>query len=127
MKKIKSFFIIVIMLLSLPLFPIRCEAAGALEDLGGVDNLINYGQVKEGSYSSFASKVGVFLTIIQVIGSIISVIILIILGLKYMMGSAEEKAQYKKTLVPYLIGAILIFATTNILSIVYNVTITVFK
>ncbi len=37
-----------------------------------------------------------------------------------MIGSAEEKAEYKKTMIPYIIGAILIFASTTIVNIVYN-------
>lgn len=57
---------------------------------------------------------------IQAIGSIVAVAILIVLGIKYMMGSAEEKAEYKKTLLPYVIGAILIFAASNLAGIVYN-------
>ena len=58
--------------------------------------------------------------IIQVIGTIVSVVILIVLGIKYMMGSAEEKAEYKKTMIPYLVGAILIFAATQIATVIYN-------
>lgn len=34
--------------------------------------------------------------ILQTVGIVLSVVILIILGIKYMMGSAEEKADYKK-------------------------------
>lgn len=62
------------------------------------------------------------ITIISTIGSIVSVIILIILGLKYMMGSAEEKAEYKKTLLPYVIGAGLVFAASAIAGIVFSFT-----
>lgn len=57
---------------------------------------------------------------IQAIGSILAVAVLVILGIKYMMGSAEEKAEYKKTMIPYLIGAILIFAASNIAGMIYN-------
>lgn len=60
------------------------------------------------------------ITIVSVAGSIISVIVLIVLGIKYMMGSAEEKAEYKKTLMPYIIGAALVFAASAISGIVYN-------
>lgn len=58
---------------------------------------------------------------VQIIGSISSVVALIIIGIKYVTGSVEEKAEYKKTLKPYLIGAILLFGITNILSIVIDV------
>lgn len=60
--------------------------------------------------------------IVSVIGSIASVIVLIVLGLKYMMGSAEEKAEYKKTLLPYIIGAALVFAASSIAAAVFNFT-----
>lgn len=122
MKKVKNFLITEIIFLLLFLFPIHCQAAGVLSDLG---DLGQYGQVREDSYGNFSSKVGVFITILQYVGSIASVICIIVIGIRYMMGSVEEKAQYKKTLMPYLIGAALVFATTNILSIVYNVTVKV--
>ena len=41
-------------------------------------------------------------------------------GIKYMMGSAEEKAEYKKVMLPYIIGAVLIFAGVNIASAIYK-------
>ncbi len=58
--------------------------------------------------------------LIQTVGSVVAVIVLVVLGIKYMMGSAEEKAEYKKTLMPYVIGAILIFAASNVAGIVYS-------
>ncbi len=58
--------------------------------------------------------------ILQTFGVILSVIILIIIGIKYMLGSAEEKAEYKKTLMPYVIGAALIFAASAFAQIAYD-------
>ena len=60
------------------------------------------------------------ITILTIIGTVASVIVLIVLGLKYMMGSAEEKAEYKKTMLPYVIGAALVFAASAIAGILYN-------
>ena len=62
------------------------------------------------------------LKVITTVGQILSVIIVAILGVKYMMGSTEEKAEYKKTMMPYLIGAILVFGATTIGKMVYNFT-----
>lgn len=59
--------------------------------------------------------------VIQVIGSLISVIALILIGIKYIIGSVEERAEYKKTLKPYLIGAVMVFAITNLLAIIQNI------
>lgn len=59
--------------------------------------------------------------VLQQIGSIVSVIALVAMGIKYMVGSVEEKAEYKKTMIPYVIGAVLVFATTNVLAIVSGI------
>lgn len=61
--------------------------------------------------------------VVQTVGIVIAVVILLVLGIKYMMGSAEEKADYKKSMIPYIVGAILIFASTTIVNIVYNLAI----
>jgi len=65
------------------------------------------------------------ITIMSVVGSVVAVIVLIVLGLKYMMGSTEEKAEYKKTLMPYVIGATFIFAASAIAGVVYNFAINI--
>lgn len=59
--------------------------------------------------------------VIQTIGSIISVCVLVVLGIKYMLGSVEEKAEYKKTMLPYIIGAFLVFTASVFSQILYNV------
>lgn len=58
--------------------------------------------------------------LIQVIGTIIAVVTLMIMGIKYMAASVEEKANYKKTMIPYIIGCILLFATVTIVSAIYQ-------
>lgn len=60
------------------------------------------------------------ITVISTIGSIVSVIVLVIIGIKYMLGSVEEKAMYKRTLMPYVIGAVLVFAASSIAGIIYS-------
>lgn len=59
-------------------------------------------------------------SIAQTVGVVVAVVILLVLGIKYMMGSAEEKAEYKKSMIPYIVGAVLIFASTTIVNIVYQ-------
>lgn len=55
---------------------------------------------------------------IKTVGVVIAVITLILLGIKYMTGSIEEKAEYKKTMIPYLIGAVLIVAITQFIGVI---------
>lgn len=58
--------------------------------------------------------------ILQAVGIVISVIVLIIIGIKYMMGSASEKAEYKKVMIPYVVGAALIFAASAFAQVAYD-------
>lgn len=73
------------------------------------------------SPDKFYEKVNNFITVIQVVGSIASVVALIIIGIRYMYSSVEEKAEYKKTMLGYIIGCALVFSIVNILGVVYDV------
>lgn len=67
------------------------------------------------------------LQVIQSVGAVISILILIVLGIKYMAGSVEEKAEYKRMLTPYAVGAIILFAGTTLPSAIYDIVTGVVK
>ena len=64
---------------------------------------------------------GHILGVINTVGVVLSVVILMIIGIKYMLGSVEEKAEYKKTMIGYVIGAMLLFGITTIANILYTI------
>lgn len=70
--------------------------------------------------SDFDSPMRTIMGAVQGIGIGVAVIILVVLGIRYMMGSAEEKAEYKKTMIPYVVGAVLIGAASTIANAVYT-------
>lgn len=63
----------------------------------------------------------ILIGVVQFVGSAVSVLALIVIGIKYMMGSLEEKAQYKQTMKPYVIGAFLIFGVSNLIAIIASI------
>lgn len=63
---------------------------------------------------------GNILAIILTIGVILSIIVLIILGIKYMFGTIEDKAKYKAVLLPYTIGMFLLFAAIPITNVLFD-------
>lgn len=68
------------------------------------------------------SNIGtIIIGVLRGAGTVLSVIVLAAIGIKYMLGSVEEKATYKQTLLPYLIGAVMVFGITNILPIIVEV------
>lgn len=68
-----------------------------------------------------ASIIGVLVGTVRVVGTVVAIVAIAILGIKYMLGSTENKAKYKETMVPYVIGVIMLVATVNILGMLYNI------
>ena len=85
-------------------------------NIGGV-NVNDRKSVNTTDLENTSAKV---IGVIQVVGILIAVGVIMVIGIKYMMGSAEEKAEYKKTLMPYVIGAALIFAASMFAQVAYD-------
>ncbi len=67
------------------------------------------------------AKMGInIISIISSIGMVVAVVVLMVLGVKYMVGSTEEKSKYKDSMMPFIVGALLLFAASGIAKIVYN-------
>ena len=113
MSKIISFILISVMIISLGTTVFAAAVTG-VTDPGDLTGKAVTGTEK---ITGLGNQI---ITIISTVGSVAAVIVLIILGLKYMMGSAEEKAEYKKTLMPYVIGAALVFAASTIAGVLYG-------
>lgn len=79
-----------------------------------------YKPSEENPGSVYTTAVGKILGAIQLFGTVISVVVLAVLGLKYMIGSVEQKAEYKKDMLPYIIGAVLLFSGSNLAQFIYT-------
>lgn len=115
--------IIVIALLALIIFFIPTYSY-ATNPGSPLDNPNGYkpGSIDPGDTTQIVSKANKILGAITVIGTIASVATLTILGIKYMIGSVEEKAEYKKSMNPYIIGVFLLLATSTIVGIIARLT-----
>ncbi len=68
--------------------------------------------------SDLRNKSGKVYRIVQIGGTAVSLIALLVLGMRYMLSSPNEKATIKEKLIPYLIGTIIFFAASNLVAIV---------
>ena len=84
------------------------QFSGNTQEAGGLNDLGN-------------SIIGV----LQVVATIVAIAVLLFVGIKFLLASPGEKANIKGVLVPYLIGAVLIFATVPILQIIKGFTTTI--
>lgn len=89
-----------------------------------INNLTGTTKNDIGDVQTIGNKI---ITIVSTIGSILSVIVIIVLGMKYMLGSVEERAEYKKSFMPYFIGAMIIFAASTLAGIIYEFAIKINK
>lgn len=119
MKKIIVFIVLftIIMLTG-------CQVKAAL----GLDNIIKQGKefmnngspnkvINEGTVKSTSDNIyGILLTI----GIIVAIIAGIIIGMQFVTGSVEAKAQIKEKLIPYVIGCVVIFGAFGIWKLVVD-------
>ncbi|MCI8481835.1 MAG: hypothetical protein HFJ27_01795 [Clostridia bacterium] len=68
----------------------------------------------------FSTKVGAVLGALRLFGTAVCVISLMVIGIRYMFASTQEKASYKETMVPYLIGAVMLFVIPTVLQIIFD-------
>ena len=117
-KTVKIISTILMVILLVSMFSSVVMAGGTPEDLidGFTPTEAAPGQTQIQNVSK--NIIGVLTTI----GVAVSIIVLLVLGIKYMMGSASEKAEYKKTMIPYLVGAVLIFGASAIAKMVIAMT-----
>lgn len=85
----------------------------AIEDLNAYDPQ----ESLEGS-ESFVKKAGPILGTIRTVGVIVSIITLAIIGLKYMFTSVQEKADYKKQALPFIVGCFMLMGVSLLVGLI---------
>lgn len=83
-------------------------------------NYYNPGKIGTQDAKVTGDIIGKVLGIIQVIGIIVAVAVISVIGIKYMIGSISEKAAFKENLVPYIVGLVLLAATTILPNMIYE-------
>lgn len=112
MKKVK--IIITIILLAI----LVCNCTFTLATINPNDYKPNVSEGDAGGAIPLAQRI---ITTITIVGTVIFVIVVMVLGIKYMLGSVEQKAEYKKDMIPILIGAMLLFGSSWIVQLIYNI------
>lgn len=79
------------------------------------------GNPSQTDVTKIANIVNPIIGTVKVAGIAIAVIILTIIGIKFMTGSIEEKAEYKKVLPGYFIGAIMVVAISQFIALIIDI------
>ena len=113
-KTVKVIFTLLVAVMVVATFSQTCLAASdAIENF----DTNQWQSTDISGVQSIAQKV---LTAIRNIAIIVAVIMISILGIQYMVGSAEQKASYKKAFIPLIVGAILVVSAAQIAKMLFS-------
>lgn len=85
-----------------------------------INSIDTAGKGTDSSTDGIKDMAGKVIKFIRNLAVIAGVLILTVLGFKYMLGSAEEKADYKKSLVPLIVGIIVVMAAAQIMTMIFG-------
>lgn len=116
MKKMVKILTVLLIAIVLITFTNNVFAAGGGGALSPSEITPSYGT----DNSELTTKAGNIMGFIRNIAAIAAVIIIMVLGIKYMLGSVEEKAEYKKSFIPLIVGIVLVVAASAIATFIFN-------
>lgn len=125
-KKIASMIMIILILTDICIFTNRSYASDSkdtsISDIfDGAKEFISKGEdVTQKQEDKLSETSNLVYNILLVMGIGVAVIVSGILGIKFMIGSVEEKAQVKDQLIPFAIGCIVVFGAFGIWKIVVS-------
>lgn len=120
----KIICIILIFIVALSLFSV--SMADSLDPKTAMSGMKEDASTAEGS-ETIRPVINAVIGVIQVAGTGISLVMVSILGIKYMLAAPNDKADVKKQIMPMAIGAIILFGSVNIVQIIANFTEKTFK
>lgn len=83
-----------------------------------VNNVMSSGNTMDNNDMNKA--VGTVINWIWGISIIVSIIVLMVIGIQYIIGGTQAKADYKKSLIPVVVGIVLIVFATTIVKFLYG-------
>ena len=111
-KVIKICMALIFAFVFVSIFNISFAAPGILSD--GAITITNTGTERIVGFGN------IILRVVQVIGTAAALIMITICATQFMLAAPEGKAEYKKRLVPIVIGSIILFAASNILGLIQS-------
>lgn len=114
MKAKKILFIIIITIALMLVMVPNIQAAAAF------NNVLDFNFTHTTVPAKLSTIVGTVIRGLRNLSIIVTVVVIVILGLKYMVGSIEQKADYKKDFPNIIIGVTVIAGVMSIISIIFS-------
>ena len=101
----------------------RADSTSAGDIIEGADAFISKGETNANDKiqpTDLMKMSDTLYNILLVVGIIAAVIVGLIMGIKFLLGSIEEKAEIKAMIIPYIIGCVIVFGAFTIWQIIVN-------
>lgn len=96
------------------------SAASGLIDEVDKNKETNFSNASEQA-TQLSTMAGKVIGLIQVASIVFAVILIAVFGFKFIIGSANEKADYQKSFIPLIVGLVVVFAATSIARLIMSV------
>lgn len=97
------------------------QVALATDDPSGILGKIDPDM--DGALTSSAGLIGIanqVIGLIQIASAVAAVILIAVFGFKFILGSANEKADYQKSFIPLIVGVVVVFSATSIAKLLFG-------
>lgn len=114
MKNKKIFAIIIIFILTIILF-------ASVSKVQASEDIMDWNfSIDQKVPSKVTEVAGFIIKLLRNMSIIITILVITILGIKFMIGSVEEKAEYKKAYINIIIGVVFITLVTSIVDVIFS-------
>ena len=91
--------------------------SGTVGIVDSIDSSIVADADAAGDLTALAGKI---IGLIQVASAVAAVVLIAVFGFKFILGSANEKADYQKSFIPLIVGVVVVFAATSIAKLLFG-------
>lgn len=116
----KTIKIISALLIAILLVATIGQVCLATDYAGIINDIDKKGEGQADNIGGLKDVAGNIIKLIRNVAAIAAVVIISILGIKYMIGSTEERADYKKSFIPLIVGIVIVLAAASIASLVFS-------
>ena len=121
MEKTLKLFVVVLMAIAVictSTSMVFADPAGIVNDIDKeIDNAGKQGNEAATELTGLAGQV---INLIQIASAVAAVILIAVFGFKFILGSANEKADYQKSFIPLIVGVVVVFAATSIAKLLFG-------
>ena len=70
--------------------------------------------------SPFNKAIGAILGVVRIVGTAVAFIIITVVAMKYMIAAPGDRAEMKKSSIQFVVGAVIVFGSSNLLVIIFE-------